>query len=404
MRRLPESVVSAFNSVGAKLFGVLVVIVFANILAWLALEVRDFAKAHGGGGLPDNPWALRQKVYPDLAPEEIYELFMETWEWRGYEYNEMSQFREAPFSGRFVNVSEQGYRRGLRAHPWPPSSDAFNIFVFGGSTTFGYGMPDWQTVTAFMEEILEKQAEIPVRIYNFGRAYFFSTHELLDYQRLLMAGAVPDAVIFIDGINEFSHPDDKLLWSDRVRTWKDKNELTLGNALRHLLAEMPAYKLTDFVIRYFGDSVEHRQERARRNIVRIIEGGNEDVAERVIDRYLKNKALITTLAAFYGSSPYFVWHPVPTYKYDLEHHLFAYREMRQHVASGTGYSYAFDRYTAGDFGLDFIWCADIQEGIERPLYVDAVHFNAELTRMLAECIVERSDIRQAIDRRGESPH
>ena len=98
---------------------------------------------------------------------------METWEWRGYEYNEMSQFREAPFSGRFVNVSEQGYRRGLRAHPWPPSSDAFNIFVFGGSTTFGYGMPDWQTVTAFMEEILQEQAEIPVRIYNFGRAYFF---------------------------------------------------------------------------------------------------------------------------------------------------------------------------------------------------------------------------------------
>ncbi len=402
MKRLPESFVSAFNSVGAKLIGVLVVIVFANILAWLALEVRDFVKARGGGGLPDNVWALRQKVYPDLTPEEIYELFMETWEWRGYEYSEISQFREAPFSGQFVNVSEQGYRRGLQAHSWPPSRGAFNIFVFGGSTTFGYGMPDWETVTAFMEEILEEHADIPVRIYNFGRAYFFSTHELLDFQRLLMAGTVPDAVIFIDGINEFSHPDDKLLWSDRIGTWKDKNELTPGNAFRHLLAGMPAYKLTDFVVRYFGDSLEDRQERARQNIVRIIEGGNEDVAERVINRYLTNKALITTLAAFYGSSPYFVWHPVPTYKYNLEHHLFAYRDMRRHVASGTGYSYAFRRYTAGDFGLDFIWCADIQEGIDRPLYVDAVHFNTELTRMLAECIVERSDIRQAIDRRGRS--
>ena len=42
----------------------------------------------------------------------------------------------------------------------------------------------------------------------------------------------------------------------------------------------------------------------------------------------------------------------------------------------------------------------IQEDIKRPLYVDAVHYNAELSYMLAECIVENSGLREMIAHDG----
>jgi hypothetical protein len=37
-------------------------------------------------------------------------------------------------------------------------------------------------------------------------------------------------------------------------------------------------------------------------------------------------------------------------------------------------------------GPDFVWRADIQEGIKEPLYVDKIHYSARLSKMLAGCI------------------
>jgi hypothetical protein len=37
---------------------------------------------------------------------------------------------------------------------------------------------------------------------------------------------------------------------------------------------------------------------------------------------------------------------------------------------------------------NFIWCADIQEGIEEPLYVDKMHYTARSISGLTGCIAE----------------
>jgi hypothetical protein len=36
----------------------------------------------------------------------------------------------------------------------------------------------------------------------------------------------------------------------------------------------------------------------------------------------------------------------------------------------------------------FIWCADIQNDIFEPLYVDAVHYNARASAIFASCITD----------------
>jgi hypothetical protein len=39
-------------------------------------------------------------------------------------------------------------------------------------------------------------------------------------------------------------------------------------------------------------------------------------------------------------------------------------------------------------GRDFVWCADIQDGVKRQVYVDSVHYTSAMNRIFADCIVE----------------
>jgi hypothetical protein len=43
---------------------------------------------------------------------------------------------------------------------------------------------------------------------------------------------------------------------------------------------------------------------------------------------------------------------------------------------------------------DFLWCADIQEGVRNLLYVDRMHYSPEMSARVARCIAD------GIERRG----
>jgi len=40
----------------------------------------------------------------------------------------------------------------------------------------------------------------------------------------------------------------------------------------------------------------------------------------------------------------------------------------------------------GRLGKNFSWCADIQEDLKQPLYVDSVHYSSYMSKLLAENI------------------
>ncbi len=383
---------SHYKTAAVVFLNVVVFFVVLNLLAALALAGRDYLKAHGGDLVPNNPWSERAKVYPGMSQEDIYDLYMETWNRPPYQYDTLAQFREAPFSGRFVNVTEHGYRKGRRDNPWPPSAEAFNIFVFGGSTTFGFGVPDWDTVPSFIEEIAGQGGRNNIAVYNFGRGYFYSTHEVLLFQRLLMDGHVPDAAVFIDGLNDFYYHRQDFIWTERLRKLVGEQARLEGNPWYALADSLPISELVRFLLRYLGTTPETLQRQSDENLSRIAEGGNQANADYVIERYLRNMSLARVLADAYGVTPVFVWQPVPTYKYAREKHLFGYRDLGAHVTTGAGYEAANARLNDGSSGRDFVWCADIQQGVDKPLYVDNVHYNAELSRMLAACIVEGSGL------------
>jgi hypothetical protein len=51
--------------------------------------------------------------------------------------------------------------------------------------------------------------------------------------------------------------------------------------------------------------------------------------------------------------------------------------------SGDGYKYMKELIKKQSMGTHFFWCADIQEGLKEPLYVDQFHYSSKLSKMIA---------------------
>ncbi|MDO8607340.1 MAG: hypothetical protein Q7R40_12460 [Phaeospirillum sp.] len=373
--------------------------VIVNLLALAALHALDWAKLRVGGLVADNPWADRQRVYPGWDKTDIQALLKERADWPPYAYEPLGQFKEHPGKGRFYTITEAGWRATGAELPWPPAPDRINVFVFGGSTVFGWGVSDGDTVPAALQRLLDPSAA-KVAVYNFGQSYYFSTHELLLFQRLAMQGIRPDVAVFVDGLNEFFHHETFLFMSDHIATVMENQAVTVGTAFRRLAVGLPLVRLAEKVSARFAAKPVEQQAEA--SIQQLMQGGSGAKAEAVLDRYLANKALIERLAETWKVRPLFVWQPVPTYRYDLAHHPFKRDGMAIHAESGNGYEAAKTRHTAGAFGDGFVWCADIQHARQEPLYVDAVHYTAAFSKDLAGCIID-SGLDAVLKSNGRKP-
>jgi|GEM_PF-4542959 len=113
--------------------------------------------------------ALKEKLL-GLSSGEMKKLWTETWN-EALEYAPWVQFREKPRHGKYVNVHKDGYR----IIPGSPENPKHLIFLFGGSTTFGYNVTDNQTFSYYLQaEINKNYPEGCFAVRNYGRAYYYS--------------------------------------------------------------------------------------------------------------------------------------------------------------------------------------------------------------------------------------
>lgn len=313
-------------------------------------------------------------VYPEMPLGDIQELLLETWT-RPYLYEPFTQFRERPYSGKYVNVDQAGFRHVARQAPWPPRRQDYVIFVFGGSTTFGYGVSDGETIPSRLLEILETALpEQSLAIYNFGRGFFYSTQERILFEHLLTRGFVPSMAIFIDGLNEFYHHENKPMMTDRLSAFVNKP--VKQETFSSILSELNKQAV---------DIGKYLQHDVMQDKVPFL---GREMNEDVTRNYFENKRLITAVSSEYGVVPVFVWQPVPTYKYFVLHHLFASGGFDRHIASSSGYSYMHKIVNNNQDNSHFLWLADIQEDLNKPLYVDKAHYTAEFSELIAGKIAD----------------
>ena len=322
------------------------------------------------------------QIYPHMREEELRALLIETWT-SPLQFEPFTHFKERPRKGKYVNVTESGFRMNRRQGPWPPSPRAFNIFFFGGPTTLGYSVRDDETIPSALQELLSHEAcATPVSVYNFGRAAHHNSQERILFARLLVGGFTPQLAIFFDGINEF------LVDADQPRViLEPRRPVKPEDKLLSMKLEMPFFRA--------ARGARVRLERILvRNPPRGSDAGKQpdlraQKATRVLTRYFRNKALIEAMAARFGVETLYVWQPSPMHGYDLRYHLFPPQEEWGEVQR-----YGYKEFKKIKARLQqreqekILWLGDLQRNKKEPLYVDEWHYTAAFSREIAEQIAQ----------------
>lgn len=361
----------------------------ANALAGFYYYLRDEA-------LKDNQGALSYGIekarlaYPGLSDNEIQQILFENWSLKG-EYHPFLQFKSAAFEGTYVNISEEGFRYISHQAAWPPSDENLNIFIFGGSTTFGSGVADDQTIASYLQEQLQKYTD-HIAVYNFGVGSFFSTQERISLELLLEDGIVPDITIFIDGLNDLYDENDPTRQSSEttktqklVETFSAsgslRNEKIVIREIKDIFTRLPLYRLSRALLEKTG-SAETRET----SLSNPVDDSDENI-RRTLERYLTNKHMIEAIANSFKFQTLFVWQPVPVYQYDKSRHLF-YPESEAYSRITKGYE-QMNTWIEGTAPLtqeNFLDLSSIQKTEENILYVDAVHYSPYFNQVIAQAI------------------
>jgi len=370
---------------GLLLFVILNLILYAIIYARRSAKppapVDEYGSAKSQTPLDEYGIDKLRKAYPGWSEEDIKSLVTENYRDSRFEYEPFTGFRQRPFRGKFINVDPAGFRFSKDQAPWPPRSDAVNVFVFGGSTTYGFGLPDDETIASYLQQCAPANHSGGfVSVYNFGREGYFSSQELILFQQLLNEGHVPQVAVFIDGLNDFwatSGP----LYTDRLRDVFD------GKQEPSPLQNLPMVRAAHWIAARWEpqpqtptDSAD--QNRWRPQPQKPIQDTDPALLESIADRWLANKRMIEAIADHFGVRPIFVWQPVPAYKYDTRYDLF-YRSYPVYTRCRYGYALMDNLRAQGKLGADVLWLADMQQNKQENLYVDTAHYTAAFSKEIA---------------------
>jgi hypothetical protein len=363
--------------VGAALCGVAaLLLVLLNAAAWLVLEPDAPAPgAEERARKPEVQAALRE-VYAHLSEDEMELLLEETWQ-RPYVYDPWTGFRERPRRGSFVNIDPAGFRRapdgvGL-GHP------GAQVFFLGGSTSFGYGVADGESIPARLEERLrERFPERDVRVFNFGRGHYFSGQELALLTRLLAEGRRPEAVVVLDGYNEGQ--DRPFFSADMGHLFEERQAPA---AAPPWLAGMPLARLVARARGPRGEPAAGGAPGDGRHYL-ALEPGELAVA------WSENREVLRGLARGLGFELSIFLQPIAGYRNDhLEHRL----QGRWYVEGFDAIRAKLEALEPLADGTDTFSATHLLEGYARQPFVDSLHYTPEVCDLVAEFIAERVELR-----------
>jgi hypothetical protein len=378
------------RAVAALVLNTLILLLLVNTPLFVFFSIKDKYTKKDQAASPDIPASqmkFLKEVHPNMNEGEINELRREmTSRLRSLTYDPYTAFREPPFAGKYLNEDVNGFRHVKNQGPWPPDKEKyFSVFLFGGSTTLGFGVPDDETIASHLQELLSAaEPDREVRVYNFGQASFYSTQERIFFERLITAGFVPDVAVFIDGLNDFYYYDDRPIFYERIKALVE-GKTEKQAPLPAVLARVPMVRAAGALKARLARRLKSPAGEIKNQFPADETYNDRAKIMRVIERYASHKRMVAAVAAVNKVKPVFVWQPVPLYNYDTRYHLFA--------ADGRWGRYAYIKYGYPEMaefvrrnpqGDDFLWCADMQQNLTEPLYVDATHYSGKMSRMVAK--------------------
>lgn len=171
---------------------IIVLFVIVELFAFFAAKIKIYN--------PHDPRA-------DLPVYKNFDQRIEFWReqaktWKNLQYIPYRMWSRPAFLGKWTNVNSLG-DRVTHYNVDENMEGAKKIFMFGGSTIWGTGSPDWQTIPSYVAKLLnEENPRYLVR--NYGETGYVASQGLNRLISEIKQGNIPDLVVFYSGINDAS--------------------------------------------------------------------------------------------------------------------------------------------------------------------------------------------------------
>jgi hypothetical protein len=288
-----------------------------------------------------------------------------------------------PYNGETIAIDANGLRRTLPSHCDDPH--VYTIWMFGGSTMLGQGVPDWFTVPSQLASLYEKSGR-PACVVNYGQLGWVNTQETIELTLELKRQArKPDLVLFYDGINDTS----MALGSDYVdthfnfeiirRKFENDDQRRPGS-FRYLHESNTARLLIGF-----GERMAARRA-SKQPHARAVDEATWKKQLQVM--YLSNQDLVKLLAEKYRYAYVFFWQPIIyTGQKPLTAEELSIVERSKAHFDPNSISQIYD-FMRGQGRPHFFDIADTFSGVHETLYIDPWHLGPQGNSLMAARMFE----------------
>ncbi len=309
--------------------------------------------------------------YPDKErARRMFADFKETVE----DYVPFLAWRRLPMETVHVNIGPQGYRvhRLGRENNTP---EAISIGFFGGSTMWGTGVADDNTIPAIFDQLTTRY-----EVSNYGEGGHTTRQMLALLINLIDTRKLPDVVVFYDGFNH--------IWTHcNYAVTRLLNGHMVERKLRRALTERPqgGFVYADvvappvaFVRRLIGEKRFIRNE--------FVCHDDPVRAEQVAEALVRIWEMADTLVSHYGGRFFAFLQPVAYVGHPKLDHL----ELPRVVGGEQFRSvYPLIRSKAQERGFE--WFSEITDAFDRDeyIYIDDSHVTPNGNEIVARRMLER---------------
>ena len=226
-------------------------------------------------------------------------------------YQPYTVWSRRPFQGNLINVDDEGNRMTSYNSD---AENALEVWALGGSTMWGHGAPDDQTIPSYLAKLL-KEWGVDTRVTNLGESGFVSTQEVINAIRGLQVGRRPHIVLFYDGVVNDSLS--AALWSEVPGTHQNlthiRNKLenqqneAQETAIASLVRLTGLFRVSQFVLKRIGK--DSAQRNSSIEVVTDREQGVPQAAQQAANIWLENYNIMAALGQRFGFVPIFVFQP-----------------------------------------------------------------------------------------------
>ena len=298
-----------------------------------------------------------------------------------YEAHPSGLWRSRPFKGATIVVDGEGVRRTVHSQC---EGDTPTVYVFGGSTVWGYGSPDSETIPSHLARRFAEDGR-PACVVNFGEDAWRSDSGLIKLiQELKRPGARrPDRVVFLNGCNDVFTPF--FLTGRADREWEfEQTKGWLDELLKIREGSLKYLTLTNTV------SLARRiATRLKKPVGWPWPPDPDRLAREIVDNHLANIRVVDGLSRSHGFRYSFFWQPL-----SIAGAKALTAEEQEGTARQLGPSLDLARVAVNKtFPImhaaatgNFHDLAGVFDGVPGSVYLDSCHLLPEGNRILAEAI------------------